>query len=59
MEKSNATSTNCSQQIIVGKLLLAVTGGQRSNFSCEPKLEQVTARISCENVVDLAFLNRK
>lgn len=58
MEMSNATSTNCSQQIIVGKLLLAVTGGQRSNFSGEPRIELVTAQISCENVVDLACLNR-
>ena len=38
----NAISTTFSQQILSGKLLLAVTSRQKSNLRCEFKLEPIT-----------------
>ena len=41
-KKKNDTFTTLSQQILSGRLLLAVIGEQKSNFSGEFKLELVT-----------------
>ena len=62
-----AISTTFSQQILSGRLLLVVMGRQKSNLSCEFKLEPITTfrlwfvvkfplMICCKNVVDLAPL---
>ena len=48
-----------SQQILCGKLFLAIINGQKSNLSCRFKLKicnKLPTRICCENIVDLALL---
>ena len=48
-----------SQQILSGRLLLVVIGGQKSNLSCEIQIRtnnNLPPMICCENVVDLALL---
>ena len=38
----NVVSTPFSQQIIGGRLLVVVIGGQKSNLNCEFKLKLIT-----------------
>lgn len=50
-----------SQQILSGKLLLAVIGEQENNFSCGFRLKAYNnspPRIRCENVIDVTFFNK-
>ena len=59
LQTQHFSTSIASQQIISGKLLLVVIGGQKSNLSCEIEIRtnnNLLPMIYCENVVDLTLL---